>query len=47
MYPDTEFLPRAPDPEDIIIEGETTEEKNDQEEVILKSEHGDHEKQEE
>lgn len=22
MYPDEEFLPRAPDPEDIIIEGE-------------------------
>lgn len=24
IYPDEEFLPRAPDPEDIIIEGETT-----------------------
>jgi len=24
MYPDTEFLPRAPDPEDIVLEGEET-----------------------
>lgn len=24
MYPNEEFLPRAPDPEDIIIDGEST-----------------------
>lgn len=35
IFPETEFLPRAPDPEEIIIEGETTEDKDS---VELKAE---------
>ncbi|KAK3923718.1 Rab proteins geranylgeranyltransferase component A 2 [Frankliniella fusca] len=34
MYPDLEFLPRAPDPEEIVIEGDTSE-GNDQQEANM------------
>ncbi|XP_018335207.1 rab proteins geranylgeranyltransferase component A 2 [Agrilus planipennis] len=33
MYPDSEFLPRAPDPEEIVIEGD---ESNENEEILQK-----------
>lgn len=34
MYPEAEFLPRAPDPEEIIIDGENT----DEQEIVLQLE---------